>query len=261
LPAGSVSGYSSEAANLTSTGFVERDEIQLDERPAHVIVMVHGMRDLGIRALDIQHYSYQNGLKIEIAPVSYGWLGVFSFLVRLRAHSIEDLVYTRINKIFDAYPDAVHSVIAHSNGTKILCRVIGRLRQRFRFVIFCGSVAKDDEGDSIIGKAENIINDCSSIDIWPILAQVINPNEFEATGTYGFRNGLIRDRFFKVSHGGCLTRKHFEEYIIPILLRNTLKLGDRPKAAIPITVPVYARICLILAALICVAGVAAMVMR
>jgi hypothetical protein len=235
------SDFSFETPELTPTAFVEHVEVELGERPTHVITMLHGIRDHGIWALDLQYHSRRNGLKVLIQPVSYGWLGAFPFLLRIGAHKIEAQVQKEFCEIFERYPDAIHSLVAHSNGTKVVSKIIGRLPFKYRHIIFCGSVCKRSEAPKAPHNAETVVNDCSPRDIWPLMAQIINPWNYEASGMYGFRHSGIEDRFFTVAHGGCLAVKHFEDFIIPIVLRNTLRLGEKPKSLIPYGAPAYVR--------------------
>lgn len=232
-----------ETVEIAPTDFVDHDEVELDDEPAHVITMLHGIRDNGIWALDLQYHSRKNGLKVVIQPVSYGWLGAFPFLLRIGATSIESRVLSEMKRILDRYPASTHSVLAHSNGTKIISRIARRLPKRYRHAFFCGSVCKRDDAPELSPSPNaTVVNDCSPRDIWPIMAQIINPWHYEATGTYGFRRSGVEDRFFTVSHGGCLTAHHFEYFILPMILRNSLPFGEKPRSLIPYSIPTYARL-------------------
>jgi hypothetical protein len=242
MPANNTSDYKFKTKELTPTAFVEHDEVELDEQPAHVVTMLHGIRDHGIWALDLQHHSRKHGLKILIQPVSYGWLGALPFLLRIGAKGIEEKVLGELDRIFELYPGATHSLVAHSNGTKIISRIVDKLGCKYKYIIFCGSVCMREDAPIAGQYSKSVINDCSPIDFWPLIAQIINPWHYEATGTYGFRRGGIEDRFFSVAHGGCLTAVHFTDFILPIIFKNTLRLGETPKSVIPFGTPVYVRL-------------------
>src|ERR1051326_1228611 len=126
LPSESSDGFTSDIANLVATPFVEQDDIDVGARPAHVITVLHGIRDPGIWALDLRYHSRKNGLGVHIEPISYGWLGSFLFLSRIGARTLERRVAKEAEEIFARHPQATHSLVAHSNGTKIAARIIGR---------------------------------------------------------------------------------------------------------------------------------------
>lgn len=231
-------------AELVSTDFVDHEEVELGRQPAHVITMLHGIRDSGIWALDLQHTARKSGLNVLALSVSYGWVGAFPFLLRLGARSIERRVLEDLNAVYLAYPDATHSLFAHSNGTKIISELAMKLDFKYTNVILSGSICRRIRGLVAPENARNVVNDCSPIDVFPVLAEMLNPWHYEATGTYGFRRLGVEDRFFTVSHGGCLTANHFKKFVLPIILSNTLKLGEKPRSQIPYGMLRYTRIVL-----------------
>lgn len=242
----SISEFSNEVTTLASTNFVIHDEVQLSRKPQHVITMLHGIRDRGGWALDLEYYSNSYGMQIAIAPISYGWLGAFPFLLRIGARKIEAQVREEMEQIYNSHPTAVHSLIAHSNGTKIASCAINSISFNYDNIVFCGSVCKRNDAPTSPSNADFVVNDCSPVDIWPLIAYIINPFSYEATGTYGFRRIGIKDRFFSVRHGGCISVDHFAKYILPMLMSGVMKLGERPRSAIPYFLPEYARVLLLL---------------
>jgi hypothetical protein len=244
-------GAGDDGAILPTSEFVvDEPGIELSARPSHVISMIPGIRDLGIWANQLDYISASNGLRVEAKAVVLHRVNTLRFLLRLGARQRESDVLEQLNRIKHLYPDATHSVLAHSYGTEMLSRVISRVHGDYAAIFLCGAVAKRDMAVHYLnkcGKKDNIINDCSSMDKWPVLAEIINRKSYEATGTYGFRVAHVKDRYFSCKHGGYLEWSHFEKYVMPVVLRNRYVFGEPPKVGISTnTIPYLRRFIIVL---------------
>jgi hypothetical protein len=250
-----MAGFNSASVELPQTDFVVHDEVQIGGKPTHVITVLPGIRDSGLWATKLQYEARKKGLNVLILPAHSSDVGKFDFLLRRNFTEIEKLTLKELENIRFLYPKATHSIFAHSNGTKILSTIIGQLSFQYKNIILCGAVCKRREGPVASSETRIVVNDCSPIDIWPVIAQTINPFSYEATGTFGFRRSGIEDRFFSIRHGRYTDEKHFNEFVLPLILSNNLIfpfriMGEAPRSRIPYRLPKYIRRTFIMMALL-----------
>jgi hypothetical protein len=139
------------------------------------------------------------------------------------------------------YPDATHSILAHSYGTEMLGRIIHRVPSRYAAIFLCGAVARRQAAEHLLNKTGKLINDCSLRDIWPLVAETLNPGSYEATGTHGMRAPGVHNRFHSCGHGGYLSTGHFEKYIVPVLFRRATVNPQEPQSTWTYHLPPYVR--------------------
>jgi hypothetical protein len=236
----SVRGFTSDEAQLPPTSFVLEARTEPSADPVHVISMIPGIRDLGIWIDQLDFHSRRNALRIGAEPVALGRINSLRFLSRLGARTRELETLAQLLKIRLLHPTARHSIIAHSYGTEMLGRVIHRIPLDYTAIFLCGAVVPGRAADHLLGKTGILINDCSQRDVWPLVAESLNPWFYQATGTNGFRAVGVRNRFHDCGHGGYLSPEHFERYIVPVLVRRAEVHGQNPRSTWTSHLPTYA---------------------
>ena len=121
------------------------------------------------------------------------------------------------------YPSADVSVLAHSFGTYAVGRILRDEPDiRLRRLVLCGSVLPRGFRWDHVGSRvrEEVINDCGSRDIWPVLAQATSWG-YGATGTFGFGAPGVRDRAHDITHSDYFTREFVERYWLPWFCSGT----------------------------------------
>lgn len=193
-----------------------------NDRPPHVVIALHGIRDDSSWSYELIPHASPFEDKVIVAPVSYGRLNRFSFILNLFIKRIDKRVINRMNKVYNLHKSSPISIMCHSNGTKILSRVISKLEFEPEYVFLVGSVCHLNDCDNLLAR-RRVINECGVNDIYPIFAETIRPYLFGATGVFGFNNYPIIDRQFSYKHSNALSRKHFEEWILPILTTGKVR--------------------------------------
>lgn len=201
-----------------------------DERPPHIVIALHGIRDNSSWSYELIPHASPFEDTIIIAPVSYERLGTTRFILNLFMGAIDRRVIKRINRVHDLHPNSPISIMCHSNGTKILARVLNKLEFEPEYIFLVGSVCHLNDCDNFTAR-RRVVNECGVNDRYPVIAETIRPSVFGATGVFGFNNYPIIDRQFPYDHSNALSRSHFEEWIIPIIttgkVRKTEYLSPR----------------------------------
>lgn len=150
-------------------------------RPAseilHVILLIHGIRDIGAWQSKVSRNLVQRGTVVE--QIRYGYYPEVRFLFPVDlSHGPVQKVLKRIRAIKNHYPNARLSVIAHSFGTYVFLKALEQDTDlEFWKIIFCGSVADDQfewsdlkrrVGDPQRATKDFVLNDCGTGDAWPV---------------------------------------------------------------------------------------------
>ncbi len=196
----SLHGFTSDIAQPL-TDFVLSADVKLSDKPAHVISMIPGIRDIGMWTNNLDYYSDENDLRIAALQVDLGRISSLFFLLRIgaRRRERETLIQLLRNQLL--YPNAQHSILAHSYGTEMLGRIIHRIPANYAAIFTCGAVVPSAFSEQFLNKTQTMTNDCSLRDRWPLVAECLNPFCYQATGTHGMRVGGIRNRFHHYGHG------------------------------------------------------------
>jgi hypothetical protein len=213
-----------------------------DERPPHVLICVHGIRDDGAWC-DIAAIAPGRFLDttIEIACVRYDRLSIRGFVWGHRRAAIQDDVIDQIDFIKKRFPDSQYSALCHSNGTKVMAEILPRLTIKLEWIFLCGSVCRLNDVKSLRNVINNPVNDAGTKDWWPIIAEILRPSMFQATGVNGFRCFPVEDRFFDYDHGEAVRKKHIEEWIFPTLAMGHVETSDKIDTGYKKHLPIYAR--------------------
>jgi hypothetical protein len=156
--------------------------------------------------------------ELKVISIKYGYFDALRFWcpVGTRRAPVRE-VLRLIRDAMARYPGAEVSVLAHSFGTYAVGRILRDEPDiRLRRLVLCGSVLPrrfrwDHVGSRV---REEVINDCGSRDIWPVLAQATSWG-YGATGTFGFGAPGVRDRAHDITHSDYFTREFVERYWLP----------------------------------------------
>jgi hypothetical protein len=186
----------------------------------HIVVLLHGM-NTNAEWQEVLAESMRNEPSIEPTVVGYNNFNPLKFWMPFyfRAARVNK-VLTDLRGIRDREPNADISIVAHSFGTYIVCRIL-MLAGDFRFhrILLCGSIINTDYDWSAVSSqfSRPVINDIGRRDIWPSIAKSITWG-FGNSGFIGFQNSLVRDRHFIYGHSDFLEIKHMRRYWLPYLL-------------------------------------------
>lgn len=190
----------------------------------HVVLLLHGIESEGEWMQKLEAAFDDDS--IRIVPVKVGRVSVTQFLSPFD-HSGKEvgLVLGRYLETLQTFGGARVSVIAHSYGTYVLTQMLLEYPTiKLSRIVLCGSVVKqqfkwsriaNQIGDGL-DKAQFIVNECGHEDRLPILARTFG-FRYGNSGTHGFGNGLVTDRFHKGSHGLFFTDAFIAEYWKPFI--------------------------------------------
>ncbi len=182
-------------------------------RPAldieHVIVLVHGIKDIGAWQNKVSKHLVQEGTVVE--QIRYGLHPAFRFLFPIdRSGKPVQRVVKRLRALRNQYRNARLSVIAHSFGTYVVLKAMEADSDlEFWKIVFCGSVADDQfewselkrrVGDRERPTRDFILNDCGTGDVWPILGASFGWH-YGMAGVTGFSEGFVTNRFHRATGG------------------------------------------------------------
>lgn len=192
----------------------------------HVVALVHGIRTTAAWA-EMVRSVLEEIPGVAVVPIGYGYLDIFRFLLPgpTRKGPVER-VRRELTALRHRHPAARLSVVAHSFGTYIVSRILAEESEpRLYRLVLCGSIVRqsfrwDLAIDRIAGTP--VLNDCGSRDLYPLLAAV-GTYGFGPTGTFGFRSGVVRDRFHNAGHSDFFQRAFVEEFWKPFIERGDVQ--------------------------------------
>lgn len=176
---------------------------------SHVIVMIHGIRDIGDWQHNVTHNLVAKGTAVEM--LQYQLYPAMRFLWPWDCSKTPvQRVLKRMRALKNQYPNARMSVIAHSFGTYVTLKAIeADADLQFWKIVFCGSVANEQFewsdikrriGDGDRATKDFVINDCGTGDVFPILGATFGWH-YGMAGATGFSEGFIVNRFHKSVDG------------------------------------------------------------
>jgi hypothetical protein len=205
------------------------DEEGATDEKKRVIVLVHGIRTYAGWVPAIRQELENAGFIVE--PTNYGYLDVIRFILPIPALHAGPInkVWNSIRTIKRQYPQAEINILAHSFGTYIVANILSR---EFDFkanrVVFCGSIISPAfPFNQILDRASwPILNEVGCRDVWPALANSATWG-YGSTGTYGFRNPLVRDRWHRgYTHSQFLNTDFCKRFWVPFFRDGTIVGGD-----------------------------------
>lgn len=198
----------------------------------HVIVMVHGIRDVGAWQKTVS--TALQAPKTEVVQFRFGLYPAIRFLFPLNlSKPAVTKVVEKFRDVKAEYPNAKISVIAHSFGTYVVLKALEEdPNLRLWKLLFCGSVAndqirwvrfKDRIGDGVRPTRDFVVNDCGTGDHWPIFGAAFGWH-YGMAGATGFSEEMVLNRFHRSlngkagDHGLYFNSEFVEKYWKPFLL-------------------------------------------
>jgi len=182
-------------------------------------VLIHGIRTHASWA-EMVGSVLSKEAAAKVVPVRYGFLDVLKFLcpVRTRRAPVARII-REFRDLRSRSPVARISVVAHSFGTYALVKALEEPDIRLDRVILCGCIVKESFRRARFEAqlaADDILNDCGTDDIWPVLAKAVTWG-YGATGTFGFGTAGVRDRFHKCGHADFFDANFVKQHWAPFL--------------------------------------------
>lgn len=203
----------------------------------HVVALVHGIRTQGQWAELVQDV-LEADAGVMVEPIKYGYLDLFRFVCPIvtRRAAVEE-VHQKLLAIREYHPGSDLSVVAHSFGTYVIASILlANPFLRVRRLIFCGSIVRRKYPWAHVAHKiaeRKVVNDCGGKDIWPVLATALTFG-FGPTGTFGFGDPKVRDRFHPKAHcdyfDAVFVREYWAPYIAHGMIRGTDWERTRPPA-------------------------------
>jgi hypothetical protein len=200
---------------------------------AHVVVLVHGIRDFALWQTNVRATLEKEGFKTE--ATNYGRLNLIQFLLPFSyfRKKATETVWKELRIIKQNNEASLLSIIAHSFGTYVVAHLMQEnFDIKFHRVIFCGSVVRygfpiEQFQDRF---SQPILNEVGTRDVWPAMAESITTG-YGSAGTYGFRRPLVRDRWHNgARHGFFLDADFCKKFWVPFLRDGTVVTGsDSPE--------------------------------
>jgi pimeloyl-ACP methyl ester carboxylesterase len=187
-----------------------------------MVVLLHGIRTEGAWQEMVASPIRESGA--QPIPLRYGFLDLIRFLTPGLRQGPVTRVHKQLLYIKYRNPDADIVVVAHSFGTYIITSLLRtNPHLRLKRLVLCGSIVpRDFEWAQIQERVEEeVLNDCGTRDIWPVLAQSVTWG-YGASGTFGFGAYGVRDRFHKFSHSEFFNPGFINEYWLPYVLEGTI---------------------------------------
>ncbi len=207
------------------------DCVQLNPRMAHIVFIMHGIRDFGGWTAAIRQIldSKAQELKLDkpiVVTARYGYFPIIGFLL-LKSRQVHVRWFIdKYTEYIAEYPDSKTKVsfIGHSNGTYLAASALERCKSlRFHNVSFAGSVVPSGyPWDQIIDReerTEKLRNDLASADwVVAIFPKFFDKKRWNDIGSGGF-DGFIDNaankyeqekRFFKGRHDAAIRKSNHE---------------------------------------------------
>jgi formylglycine-generating enzyme required for sulfatase activity len=215
---------------LISGGTVEINVgAHVDSSPAtqQLVLLIHGIRTHAVWQNRVQRIIGDNKQTI-VVPIRYGYFDAFQFWcpVFTRAKVIKK-VLKRYDDSLQRYASPQVSIIAHSFGTYAISKIIEQnARIRLNRLLLCGSIVPEDFDWALYDKRVNeIVNDIGTRDIWPVLAKATTWG-YGASGTFGFGNPFVHDRFHDYYHSDFFNSKFVHRYWAPFIKNGNIVVSE-----------------------------------
>jgi hypothetical protein len=201
-----------------------------DEPPKYLVICLHGILSVSNKWDDYQVVTGRfSNIKFVFAPVSYSMAFPHDILLSLGENDRVEKTEERIAAAIDRHAADNIEILCHSNGTKVFSELSDRTKKKFDWVFFAGSICHIDDEKKLRPCSENIVNDCGVRDIWPVVLTALRPKTFGHTGVVGFNNDPITDRYFTYNHYLATQKRHFQKWILPVLVKDHVRRARRHK--------------------------------
>lgn len=188
----------------------------------HVVVLIHGIRT---------HASWQGIVKSELSShqnihvydIGYGYFDGFRFWFPFYTRNKPiNTITSKLRRIQEKHPEEPITVIAHSFGTYIVSMILERCSDiKIKRLLLCGSIIQDDYDWVNINCPSSIVNEVGLKDYWPVAAKVSSWG-YGCTGSFGFKNPDLRDRYHDLDHSEFFTLRFIRQFWIPYVIKGQL---------------------------------------
>lgn len=206
-----------ELANKMSVEAVQA--IDLKPRIAIVVSGVRSNADWVDRVISQSEQFAQDEIKFVKAKTAR--IPVWRLATRCGLSRDRERIKDQIFNTIIANCNAEISLICHSLGTDLVADCLKDINHKFEHIVLLGSICKTSKLHSLSKSCSYLINDRSSHDKFSIVAGLVLPWSYEATGTFGFKSGHPNDRVFLNDHDSCAEADHIFKAVVPRLLGQT----------------------------------------
>lgn len=155
---------------------------------------------------------------IKVLQATPDRVSSFTALSRLGIRRFKKQTKDHVTNILINHPSHRISIIAHSMGCAILSEILEEIDfVSFDLIIFLGSICRRDRAMSLRKHGTRFINHVGRRDVFPVVAEILNPLKYSATGSIGFNQPYCSDEVFDTDHFSCTRRRHIESYVVPLL--------------------------------------------
>lgn len=199
--------------------YIETGSFGTPKRPKIICLTLHGIRTHGEWQYSLTGLLEDNG--IESKSLSYGYKDVVTFIFPFffKSKAIH-YIKQQMDDILPSNRNAVFVLVAHSFGTYIASKLI-KENPTFRFdrLILCGSIVPEKFPWETLVNFPNggVINDCGTLDIWPVLAKA-GGTDYGDSGVSGFTSNRVRNRFHNFNHSDFFSREFMERFWLPFIV-------------------------------------------
>jgi hypothetical protein len=189
-----------------------------------VVLLIHGIRTQGEWEERIARILEEEADVTRALPIRYGFVNALQFWCPLTRGGAIRRVHREFRTALDVYPNHAISVLAHSFGTYAVGRILEEYSDiKIHRLALCGAVLpREFRWDRVQGQVDQVVNDCGSRDIWPVMA-VSASWGYGASGAYGFGTVLVQDRFHDFRHSDFFTDAFAREFWVPLFRDGTVQ--------------------------------------
>jgi pimeloyl-ACP methyl ester carboxylesterase len=196
-----------------------------------IIISVHGIWTTG---------SWQKELASTISergwiyyPLDYGYFTPIRFAIPFLRRGNIEWFRQQFAQIKSRYPDVTPSVVAHSNGTYIVCEALLKYPEiRIDKLILCGAVVRRSfEWTTVFDRKQvtAVRNEVGQRDIWSRSVRLLAPFDSGPSGQQGFlvrHERLDEPVFSGYAHSSFHSVGHYQEFWLPFLDKAVPYIGD-----------------------------------
>lgn len=207
----------------------------------HVVAMIHGIRTPGTWHETVEKMLRAADNSVNPVSLGYGYLDLFKFLVpsKLIHRAYISDIAKELSRLAKDKKTKRLSIIAHSYGTFLTAHALRQATDvEVSVLILCGSIVPrkfpwhsfaDNLGIIDENKYANarVLNDCGWRDVWPVFAHTITWG-YGSSGRFGFRTGIVKDRFHNLRHSDFFEAHHVNKFWVPAITEGRIEPQNDP---------------------------------
>lgn len=191
-----------------------------------LILLIHGIRTQAEWQPMVM--AELSGEAAIVVPLKYGYFNAFQFWCPLfTRRPVLNQILWRIRDACASNPNRTLVIIAHSFGSYAVVNLLRKNGDiRCKRLLLCGGVInRNHRWDLMPNRPAEVLNECGSLDIWPILAEALSWG-YGASGVFGFGSPGVRDRFHYIHHSDYLRKDFVVRYWKPWIKNGTIIESD-----------------------------------